>query len=134
MGADLARHAADPPRLSRLIGEGSLASNLDRGLFVADPVATGIDVRELGFYAPFVQDIARWRFVGFRVDVYNPNADFFDSRRRPAAPPTSQAITTLSPLVGVPHRRARAPVLPVRPHPRQARPRRERRPDRLRTI
>ena len=57
-------------------------------------------MRELGFYAAFVQDVLGWGFVGFRVDVYNPNADLFDSRAGQLLP-TSQTITTLSPLVGV---------------------------------
>ena len=76
-----------------------VASNMDRGLFVADPVATGFDVRELGYYAAFVQDVLAWGFVGFRVDVYNPNADLFENRAGQLLP-ASQSITTLSPLVG----------------------------------
>jgi hypothetical protein len=76
------------------------ATNLDRGFFVADPVRTGLDIRHLSLYAAVVQDIKEYGFVGLRVDVYDPNADFFDTRAGKLIP-TSQAVTTVSPLVGL---------------------------------
>jgi hypothetical protein len=85
---------------SMLYGEVTLAQNLDRGLFVADPVATGVDVRHLGAYAAFVQEITPYGLVGFRFDYYDPNADFF-TKSGGKLLPTSQAIKTLSPVVGL---------------------------------
>jgi len=100
VGADLRVTLRTPLGLSRLQSEVVVASNMDRGLFVSDPITTGVDVRQFGFYAAVIQDLYAWGFVGFRVDTYNPNADLFESRAG-ALLPTSQTITTLSPLAGV---------------------------------
>jgi hypothetical protein len=100
VGADLRVTVRTRLGLSQLFGEAVLASNLDRGLFPADPVVTGLDVRELGFAAGFTQELGTRGLIGFRADVYNPNADVLDSRAGHILP-ASQTITTLSPLVGV---------------------------------
>ena len=99
-GADLRLRARTSLGWSSLYGEVTLASNLDRGLFVADPIATSVDVRELGYYAAFVQEITPYGIAGLRFDTYDPNADFFDKRQGKLVP-TSQAIHTFSPLVGL---------------------------------
>jgi len=100
VGADLRVTLRTSLGLTRLLGEAAVGNNMDRGLFVADPIVTGVDVRQFGFYAAVVQDVFAWGLVGFRVDVYNPNADLFDSRAGQLLP-ASQTITTLSPLIGV---------------------------------
>jgi hypothetical protein len=100
VGIDLEVRFRTPIGLSMLYGEVTLATNLDRGLFVADPIATGIDVRELGGYIAYVQEITRYGLVGFRFDYYDPNADFLQSGSGKLTP-VSQAISTFSPLVGV---------------------------------
>lgn len=100
VGLDLQLSLRTPLGTSMLYGEATLASNLDRGRFVADPVVTGVDVRELGFYAAFVQEVTRYGFVGFRFDAYDPNADFLRSNGGKLLP-TSRAIQTFSPVVGV---------------------------------
>ena len=46
---------------TKVYGEFVLAQNLDRGLYVADPIATGLDQRELGFYVAAVQEITSLR-------------------------------------------------------------------------
>lgn len=84
---------------SRLLAEASIATNLDRGLFISDPVATGADLRQISGYAAFVQDATRWALVGFRYDVYDANADLLD-RRRGVYVPANGAMHTISPLVG----------------------------------
>jgi hypothetical protein len=84
---------------SRLYGEVFVAQNADRGVFVADPIATGSDVREVGWYIAFLQEVTRWGIVGFRADRYDPNADFLDKRVGKLIP-ADASITTLSPLVG----------------------------------
>jgi hypothetical protein len=100
IGADLEVRFRTKLGWSMLYGEVSVASNLDRGVFVADPIATGVDLRELGGYAAFVQEILGYGLVGFRFDSYNPNADFFQSSGGHLLP-VSQAINTFSPLVGL---------------------------------
>ena len=47
-----------------------------------------------------MQEILGYGLVGFRFDSYNPNADFFQSSGGRLLP-VSQAINTLSPLVGL---------------------------------
>lgn len=59
----------------QLRGEIVRASNLDRGVFVADPIASTHDLRELGWYVGATQEITRWAQVGVRYDTYDPDAD-----------------------------------------------------------
>jgi hypothetical protein len=99
-GADLELGLRTGIGWSRLYGEVTLASNLDRALFVADPVATHSDVRELGYYLAFVQEVTPFGLVGFRTDFYDGNSDFTDSRRGLLLP-AQQSVRTYSPLVGV---------------------------------
>ena len=61
-----------------LRGEIVRASNLDRALFVADPVAVGRDLREIGWYVGGTQEVTRWAQVGIRYDKYNPDSDSSD--------------------------------------------------------
>jgi hypothetical protein len=84
---------------SKLYGEAFVASNYDRGLIGADPVADGVDLRHAGGYAAFLQDITEYGLVGFRISVYDPNSDVLESRRGNLLP-QEQTITTLSPLIG----------------------------------
>lgn len=84
---------------TRVYGEFTLASNLDRGVLVADPVTAGNDVRQLSGYAAIVQDVTRFGVVGFRWDYYNANTDLLDNRRG-ALIPADAGVHTLSPLVG----------------------------------
>jgi hypothetical protein len=99
LGADLRLHFRSRLGVTKLYGEVVVASNMDRGLFVADPALTQVDQRELGYYVGLVQEIGRYGVVGFRYDVYDPNLDAFDSRRARLLP-YGQAITTYAPLVG----------------------------------
>jgi hypothetical protein len=81
LGAD-ARVRIALPRLGPLeiFGEAVWASNLDRGLAPADPVATGRDLRERGWVAGFVQPLGQWFAVGGRYDRYDPDADASEQR------------------------------------------------------
>jgi hypothetical protein len=99
VGADLQLRLRTPIGQTMLYGEAVIASNLDRGLFVADPIATGVDVRHFGAYGAITQEITPYAIVGFRFDYYDPNADFFDKRGGKLLP-TSQAIKTFSPVIG----------------------------------
>lgn len=100
LGADVRASIRTRLGVTKLYAEVFLASNMDRGLFVADPIATGVDQHELGYIAGLVQELGRYAVVGFRYDVYDPNSDAFDSRRARLLP-YNQAITTYAPLVGL---------------------------------
>jgi hypothetical protein len=100
VGADLRVHFRSFLGVTKVYGEFVLAQNLDRGLYTADPVAAGLDQRELGFYAAAIQEITRYGVVGLRYDFYDPNSNVFD-RRGGGLIPYSEAIKTVTPLVGL---------------------------------
>ncbi len=100
VGADLQIRMKSKLGMTQLYGELTAGSNMDRGLFVADPVLTSIDARELGYYIGLVQQVTPYGVVGLRYDYYNPNADFLD-RQGGRIVPSTQDIQTWSPLVGV---------------------------------
>jgi Phosphate-selective porin O and P len=85
---------------TKLYGELTVAQNLDRGLYIADPVVTGVDQRELGAYVGVVQEVTKWAVVGLRYDYYDPNFDVADKRLGKLLP-FSEAITTWSPMFGL---------------------------------
>ncbi len=106
VGADAKVRIRWPFGWTQLYGEVQLASNLDRGQFVANPTLTS-DIRELGFYAGLLQELTPFFVVGFRADYYDPNADVTDSEHGKVVP-TNQRVVTYSPLVaGQLPRRAR---------------------------
>jgi hypothetical protein len=85
---------------TQLYGEVMVGQNMDRSLFVSDPILTGINQRMMGFYVAAVQDITEYAYVGFRYDYYDPNADLFDARAG-RIQPFSQTVETFSPVVGL---------------------------------
>lgn len=99
LGADLALGVRTGIGWTRLAAEITVASNLDRGLFVADPITVGSDLRHLGLYALVTQDLGKHAFAGARFDYYDPNLDALDSRSGMLLP-RNETITTISPLVG----------------------------------
>jgi hypothetical protein len=99
IGADLQVSFRTKLGATRVTGEVTVADNMDRGLYIADPIFLGQDTRELGFHADLTQEITKWAVVGFRYDYYDPNLDAFDKRAGQLIP-TNQTIQTLSPLVG----------------------------------
>jgi hypothetical protein len=84
---------------TQIYGEVAVAQNLDRGLFVADPVASGIDVRQLSWFVALTHRFLEYGLVGFRVDAYDPNSDFLEERAGKLFP-VSQVVRTYSPLIG----------------------------------
>jgi hypothetical protein len=72
----------DVPYLGRLalLGELIFAQNLDRALYIADPVAVGRDVRELGWLAGVRQEITEYAEIGVRFDRYDPDLDARDQQ------------------------------------------------------
>jgi len=99
VAADLYLDARSKLGWGRIYGEVTLATNLDRAQYVADPIANGGDIRELSWYVAGVQDITEYGFVGARYDVYNPNSDLVDTRRGISVP-NNASIKTLSPILG----------------------------------
>jgi hypothetical protein len=83
------------PHLGELMiyGELTYASNLDRAIQPADPVATKRDLRELGWYVAATQEITRWAALGVRYDYYNPDADSNDLQKGQHVPSSSAYST-----------------------------------------
>lgn len=100
VGADLRMHYRWWPGVLKIYGEVVLAQNLDRGLYVADPILTGLEQREFGWYVGAVQEVLRYGVVGLRYDYYDPNSNVFDKRGGQLLP-FSEAISNISPLVGL---------------------------------
>jgi hypothetical protein len=100
VGADLSFELKTKAGTTRVYGELTIAENLDRALYVADPGKEGLDFRELSWYVAFLQDVTQYGFVGARYDVYDPNSDLFDARRGQVVPKDA-SLTTISPVVGV---------------------------------
>jgi hypothetical protein len=100
LGLDVQGRLETPIGRGLLYGEVYVAENYDRGLLVADPVATGANFREVGWYVGYLQEIARYGVVGFRVDAYNPDLDA-TTLLGGALLPRDQTITTWSPLAGL---------------------------------
>ena len=63
-----------------LAAEVALATNLDRGLEYADPVAADRDLRELGWQVQLVQALTRHGQLAVRYDVYRPDRDAREGR------------------------------------------------------
>jgi hypothetical protein len=105
VGADLGFELASSIGETRLFGELSAGSNMDRNVFIADPITAGFDQREFGYYVALIQEFKSGPIVGFRYDSYNPNSDFLD-RQAGTLVPTTETVSTYAPLVGfqVPHR------------------------------
>jgi hypothetical protein len=99
LGIDLELQLKTAIGSSRVYGEAYVASNHDRALFISDPVISGFDVRQLGGYIAISQEITQYAFIGLRADLYDPNTDFFESRRGEFVPET-QKIVTWSPTIG----------------------------------
>lgn len=76
VGADLRATIAIPTLGDlQLRAEVVRGSNLDRGLYVSDPVVASRDLRQLGYYLGASQEITRWALVGVRYDRYDPDSD-----------------------------------------------------------
>ncbi len=81
LGGDV-RLTAQVPALGAAVVQAELvwATNLDRALVVADPVASARDLRERGFSVGASQELGPYAQVGVRYDRYDPDADATDPR------------------------------------------------------
>lgn len=101
VGADLQLYLKTPLGETMLYGEMVTAKNLDRGFFVADPIAPpGVELREFGWYVGIVQPITEYGVIGFRAEYYDPNADSSEQRAAKILP-VKNSVRTYSPLVGL---------------------------------
>lgn len=100
VGADLQIALDTSLGTTELFGEMIYGENLDRLLFANDPVVTGLDAREFGWYVAITQDLGSWVKAGFRYDVYEPDSNTFD-RRQGQLLPSSSKIETFSPVVAL---------------------------------
>lgn len=101
VGMDLRVQFRSRLGVTKIYGEFVIGANMDRGLFVSDPILnSNRDQRELGYYAGITQEVTRYAVVGFRYDSYDPNLDASDARHGSLIP-YSQAITTYSPIAGL---------------------------------
>lgn len=76
-------------------GEVVAAGNLDRANVIADPVISGRDYRELGYYAAAIHQPAKWAMYGVRFDKYDPDADASELRTGMVVP-VNQTMSTLA--------------------------------------
>jgi hypothetical protein len=99
VNADLQLGVKSKAGWTRIFGEATVSTNLDRALLVSDPVVSGSDLRQIQGYAAIVQDATRWALIGARWDFYDANADLLDTRRGRFVP-AKAGMQTISPLVG----------------------------------
>ena len=84
---------------SELQAEVTVANNLDRNLFISDPITAGHDERQFGYYVALLQDVTKYGLLGVRYDYYDPRADLFGAKNGKVVPFKS-SIKTISPLLG----------------------------------
>lgn len=79
LGADLAIHwCLCAVGTGVAFFEGAFATNLDRGVVYADPVAASRDLRQLGFAIGAVQNLGDHGQIGVRYDRYDADRDAMD--------------------------------------------------------
>jgi hypothetical protein len=98
-GADL-EVSIDTPVVGKTVvyGEVYWAKNLDRGIYIADPIAANRDYREFGGYGAVTQEICKYGLAGVRYDYYRSDLDSTASSHGILVP-SSNALQTVS-LVG----------------------------------
>jgi len=101
VGGDLRAEAKSSLGVTRLTFEAMIASNMDRGLFIADPILTHFNNREVGFSLGVTQEIFGYGVVGFRYDSYDPSSGDQQGLQGGTLLPLSQTVTTYSPLLGI---------------------------------
>jgi hypothetical protein len=101
VGADAHLTAQLPIGAISLGGELVWALDLDRALYVADPIASGRDQRELGYSASLVwSGLPLSGAVGVRYDRYNPDADATDARAGLPVP-LDASVSTLALVISI---------------------------------
>lgn len=94
--------SAQVPVLGKMTVSGELiwAKNLDRSLWIADPVAAGRDLRELGYYLGITQELSPFVRIGLRYDFYDPDADAQEQRGTERVPLSTSFSSLAATLAG----------------------------------
>jgi hypothetical protein len=88
---------------THLLGELIWSRNLDRALSPSDPVASGRDLRGLGWHVGLTQELTPSFVLGARYDRYNPDLDSAESRSAQVLP-RDQTFSTLAVVAGFVYR------------------------------
>ncbi len=101
VGADL-KVRVNVGRLGHLTLRGEImrGNNLDRGLFIADPISTGHDLRETGYYVGLSQEVTRYGLLGVRYDRYDPDSDASEQQGLTLVP-RDRSVSTFAMLAGL---------------------------------
>jgi len=101
LGADL-RFIVRVPVIGKFVARGEIVrgSNLDRGIEPADPVTAGHDLREIGYYLGFTQEVTDYGMFGVRYDRYNPDSDA-NAQQGVNVVPADRSYSTLAFLLGL---------------------------------
>ena len=85
-----------------LLGEIVYGQNMDRNLAIADPSAAKRDLKELGWYAGFTQEITPYAQFGVRYDSYEPDRAAVDASGKllQTIPYTQTVATVMGQLPG----------------------------------
>lgn len=81
LGADVSAVFTSAAGVTQVAAEAAMGSNMDRGLFVADPVRSGLDQRSVLASLSAVQRLPWPWSVGLRATWYRPDLDLLDARR-----------------------------------------------------
>ncbi len=100
VGVDVAATLQSALGVTKLALEGALGDNIDRGLFVADPVLAGRDQRGVTGLVALTHDLPWWVYVGVRASLYRPDLDLTDPQRGVLVP-ASPRYDVISPVLGV---------------------------------
>lgn len=100
LALDLGTSARSRLGITRLNGELIVASNLDRGLLLSDPIASGANIRQLVLATSLVQQVTDYGFVGLRLAHYDPNSDLFEQRAG-VFHIKDQSLLVVSPALGL---------------------------------
>jgi hypothetical protein len=99
VAADASFAVKTPIGETQFQAELTLANNLDRGFIISDPITSGHDDRQLGYYVALVQGVTRHAFAGLRYDYYDPRTDLLGSKHGKIVP-IKATVKTISPLIG----------------------------------
>jgi hypothetical protein len=83
-----------------LRGEVVFGTNIDRGIYISDPIRTGFDGRGYGAAVSMEHLLYRMAIIGLRYDFYEPNPDFTNTVGGQVVK-VAQGIDTTSGLLGV---------------------------------
>lgn len=100
LGLDVGASLTTKLGVSRLNAEAVVASNLDRGLLISDPILSGASARQTVLSLSLVQQVTDFGLLGFRAAYYDPNSDLLEQRAG-VFHLKNESFWVLSPTIGV---------------------------------